>query len=93
MDLSLLSDLNTDRASRRAAILVTNLSNGSQRLVHKSDDYSSDPLAAEFDRRFRSGKSGTVASEAGDVFLTVSVPAPRLVIIGAVHISQALVPR
>ncbi|WP_420335270.1 XdhC family protein [Roseibium sp.] len=92
MDRGLLEELNRERAARRAAILVTHLEDGSQSLVRKTDDYASEPLASEFDKRFRSGKSGTVESETGDVFLTVSVPAPRLVLIGAVHISQALVP-
>ncbi|WP_428674066.1 XdhC family protein [Roseibium sp.] len=92
MELSLLKTLNADRAARRAAILVTRMADGSQRLVRKDEDYSSDPLAGEFDKRFRSGKSGVVPAKEGDVFLNVSVPAPRLVIIGAVHISQALVP-
>lgn len=92
MDRRLLEDLNTERSARRAAILVTHLKDGSQALVRKTDDYASEPLAPEFERRFRSGKSGTVETETGDVFLTVSVPAPRLVLIGAVHISQALVP-
>ena len=41
---------------------------------------------------FRSGKSGMIETESGNMFLTVSVPPPRLVIIGAVHISQALAP-
>ncbi|MES0810215.1 XdhC family protein [Roseibium sp. SCPC15] len=92
MDLSLLSELNDLRSTRRAAILATSLSNGSQRLIRKEDDYSADPLAEEFSKRFRSGKSGIVQEDTEDVFLTVSVPSPRLVIIGAVHISQALVP-
>lgn len=92
MDRGLLEELNSERAARRAAILVTRLEDGSQSLVRKTDDYASEPLASEFDKRFRSGRSGTVESETGDVFLTVSVPAPRLVLIGAVHISQALVP-
>lgn len=92
MDRRLLEDLNTERSARRAAILVTHLKDGSQALIRKTDDYASEPLAPEFDKRFRSGKSGTVETETGDVFLTVSVPAPRLVLIGAVHISQALVP-
>ena len=52
-----------------------------------------DPLADEVASRFRSGKSGIVESADGtQLFLTVSVPPPRLVLIGAVHISQALVP-
>ncbi|MCV0426485.1 MAG: XdhC family protein [Roseibium sp.] len=92
MDLSLLTKLNELRSNRRAAILTTNMSDGTQRLIRREDDYSQDGLATEFDRRFRSGKSGIVPFEDTDVFLTVSVPSPRLVIIGAVHISQALVP-
>lgn len=93
MDLSILSALNEERLSRRATILVTNTTTGQQRLVLKGSGYAGDPLAEEFSRRFRSGKSGMVEGPDGaSLFLTVSVPPPRLVIIGAVHISQALVP-
>ncbi|MHA7775054.1 XdhC family protein [Roseibium sp. M-1] len=92
MDLALLKTLNEDRANRRAAILVTGMPDGTQRLVRGTDDYAADPLAEEFAKRFRSGKSGMVATATGEAFLNVSLPAPRLVIIGAVHISQALVP-
>ena len=41
-----------------------------------------------FAARLKSGKSGME----GDLFLNVHVPSPRLVVIGAVHISQALAP-
>ncbi|MBD8891781.1 XdhC family protein [Roseibium litorale] len=93
MDLSILSALNEERLSRRATILVTDTSSGQQRLVLKGSDYANDPLAEELSRRFRSGKSGMIEGPDGaSLFLTVSVPPPRLVIIGAVHISQALVP-
>ena len=93
MDLSILSALNQERQSRRATILVTDTTSGQQRLVLKASDYDQDPLAEEFNRRFRSGKSGMVEGPDGtSLFLTVSVPPPRLVVIGAVHISQALVP-
>ncbi len=40
----------------------------------------------------RTGKSGMEETAEGRVFLTVYVPAPQLVITGAVHISQALAP-
>lgn len=92
MELSLLSQLNVERAERRAAILVTDMTGGRQRLIKRKTSYRDDPLAEQFDKRFRSGKSGVVETDSGEAFLTVSVPSPRLVIIGAVHISQALVP-
>ncbi len=38
------------------------------------------------------GKSGAVTVEGVDYFLTVQTPSPRLTLIGAVHISQALAP-
>ena len=92
MDLSLLSALNEERTARRATILVTDMVSGEQRLVLKNSDFSADPLHDELVRRFRSGKSGMIETGTGKMFLTVSVPPPRLVIIGAVHISQALAP-
>ncbi len=92
MDLSLLSTLNEERTARRATIVVTDMASGEQRLVKKSSDFSADPLHEDLTKRFRSGKSGMIETESGNMFLTVSVPPPRLVIIGAVHISQALAP-
>ncbi|WP_153770419.1 XdhC family protein [Labrenzia sp. CE80] len=93
MDFSLLTALNKERSERRAAILVTDIDSGAQRLILRSADCSNDPLHEELKRRFRSGKSGMVDLDDGtSAFLTVNVPPPRLMIIGAVHISQALVP-
>ena len=91
MKLDLLSTLNTERVARRAAILVTNIASGKSRLV-KAADVPTDPLRATLAERLRSGKSGMVDSPDGPVFLTVYVPAPQLVITGAVHISQTLAP-
>jgi xanthine dehydrogenase accessory factor len=91
MHLSLLSALNAERAARRAAILVTDMASGAQRLVREAEALS-DPLALLLQERFRSGKSGTVEADGAQVFLNVQVPPVKAVVVGAVHISQALAP-
>jgi xanthine dehydrogenase accessory factor len=89
--LDILKALNEERAARRAVIIVTNQDNGAQRLV-KAADIRGDPLKDLLEKRMRSGKSGIEDTPEGKVFLTVHVPSPKLVITGAVHISQALAP-
>jgi xanthine dehydrogenase accessory factor len=91
MDLSVLSALNAERAARRAAILVTDMGSGEQRLVREAD-VSGDPVAPLLEERFRSGKSGLAERDGRELFLTVQVPPVKVVAIGAVHISQAFAP-
>jgi xanthine dehydrogenase accessory factor len=91
MKIALLNALNEERAARRAAVVVTALESGEQRLV-KAADIAKDELRAALETRLRSGKSGTEETPKGKFFLTVFVPPPRLVITGAVHISQELAP-
>lgn len=89
MKLPILRALNAARRERRAAVLVIDTQSGDERLV--SDEAAgADPLATEILKRLASGRSGML--EDGRTFLTVHVPPPRLVVIGAVHISQALTP-
>ena len=91
MKLDILNALNAERAARRAAIVVTHQDGGTQRLV-MAKDAAGDPLRGVLEKHLRSGKSGMEETPEGKVFLTVHVPPPRLVITGAVHISQALAP-
>jgi xanthine dehydrogenase accessory factor len=87
----ILKTLNEERAARRAAVVVTDIMTGEQRLV-KAADAAKDPIAALIDKHLRSGKSGMEELATGKVFLTAHVPSARLVITGAVHISQTLAP-
>jgi len=91
MKLEILRALNAERAARRAAVVVTDVTSGEQRLV-KAADVAKDPLRDLIEKHIRSGKSGMEETPQGKVFLTVHVPPPQLVITGAVHISQALAP-
>ncbi len=89
MKLEILKQLNEARRGRRAAIVVTDTESGETRFV-PGQAAARDQLAAELEKRLRSGRSGML--EDGRTFLTVQVPPPRIVVIGAVHISQALAP-
>ncbi|MEP1443734.1 MAG: XdhC family protein [Hyphomicrobiales bacterium] len=82
MELSLLKRLNECRANRIPVLVATDMATQEQRLIER-DNAASDSEKA----RFLSGKSGME----DDVFYAAYLPSPRLVIIGAVHISQHMV--
>lgn len=89
MDPFSLKRLNAARRQRQAAILVTDLGDGRDRVVLEGDQVAGD-LGEAILRAFRSGKAGAIEGEDQNFFLNVYLPPPRIVVIGAVHISQAL---
>ena len=89
MKAAFLQGMNTERAARRACVLVTDLAHGAQRLV-LADAIPPDPLHVELETALRMGKSGMVEHDTGRFFLTVQAPPLRIVVVGAVHVSQAL---
>lgn len=76
---STLNEILQARDARRAVALVTDLETGAQRVV---------PRGEEFEDAFRFDKSGVV----GASFVAIHNPPLRLVIIGAVHIAQSIIP-
>jgi xanthine dehydrogenase accessory factor len=91
MDPYALKTLNAERLARRAAMLITDLEDGRDRIVREHDPVAG-PLGEAVAKAFRTGVSGTVEAEGRTLFLNVHLPSPRLVVVGAVHISQALAP-
>jgi xanthine dehydrogenase accessory factor len=83
--------LNALRAERRAAVYVADLGQGGGRLIAEGDAVD-DSLAAVVRTAFLTGKSAQVEIDGNKLFLNVQVPPPRIVAIGAVHITQALAP-
>ncbi|MCC1481544.1 XdhC family protein [Roseibaca sp. Y0-43] len=77
----MLADLVAARAARRPVALLTDLDSFTRRLAS--------PDAPELAARFRADQSGP--DDAGQM-VTLFNPPLRLVIVGAVHIAQALVP-
>ncbi len=79
------------RKGRRAVALVTELPSGAQRIVER-DRMDDDPLLGELTAGFRFDRSGVVKAPEGEFFLHIHNPPLRLVITGAVHVAQALIP-
>ena len=82
MPAAMLSDLVTARAARRAIAYGVDLTGWTRALINPGDD-----LAA--DARLRSDRAGT---EEDGRFISPHNPPLRLIVVGAVHIAQALVP-
>lgn len=80
------------QAARRPVALVTWLASGEQRLVSPEGAAELGGLAELVADAFRLDRSGTHAVEGGEVFIRVFNPPLRLIVIGAVHAAQSLVP-
>src|SRR3569623_1085208 len=73
-----LAQLNAERLARRPLVVIT--------------DVAKDPLRAELDKHLRMGRSELIQVDGDNLFLNIYAPTARLIIIGAVHISQTLAP-
>jgi xanthine dehydrogenase accessory factor len=92
----LLRRLAADRAAHRPVGLVTDLDSGRQLLLHPEDamgDLALDPATLEQARIWlKADRSGLLETPGRRLFLQAAMPAPRLILVGAVHIAQALAP-
>ena len=76
---AVLADLVVARAARQAVAYVVNLETGERHLAPRGGAHAA---------RFRADRSGVE----GALFIAIHNPGPRLVVVGAVHIAQALLP-
>jgi xanthine dehydrogenase accessory factor len=84
---AVLDQLLEARMNRLAVALVTHIESGEQRVVARTNA-ATDPLATVLDEAFRFDRSGMHVGH----FVNIHNPPLRLVIIGAVHIAQSLIP-
>ena len=88
VDAPLLADLRADLAARRPVVLALDLATGREWLLHPPAEGG--PLAAAADEALRSDRATRVQDGGGEVLLRPYQVPPRLVLVGAVHIAQAL---
>ena len=91
MKRELLEEIVRARTIRRAVAVVTDIQTGAQRMVAR-EEASRDVFAPMLEKAFRFDKSSVEQTERGEVFVSVHNPRLRLVIIGAVHIAQSVIP-
>ena len=93
---SVFDALQSARAAKRAVIVATALKNGRQAIIDgdkaEGDLPLSETISAAARRALRDDKSHTIETEAGPVFVQAFNPPLRMLVVGAVHIAQALAP-
>lgn len=92
----LLERLRTAVSAKRAAVLASDLETGEQWLLEDGDanapDGIGDALRSEARAALRADRAVAVEVGGRRFFLNVFPPPRRLIVVGAVHIAQALVP-
>jgi xanthine dehydrogenase accessory factor len=94
MKASLFRELQQARTSKRPVALLIDLSDGAEALVYADTVTGTcpDAVVAEARTRLRDNKSGIVEIEDGRWFVDCHNPPLRVIVVGAVHITQTLVP-
>ncbi len=90
MTPDILAELAEAQRANRPVALATRLPDGAQRLL--PDASAGAELNAAAEHALARDESGTVKVGGADWFLLVHNPPVRLIVVGAVHIAQALVP-
>ncbi|WP_417431043.1 XdhC family protein [Kiloniella sp.] len=92
MKRTTLDQLNRAKSAKETTVLLTDLKSGEQELVYPQRPDVDHPLLDILKSAVRDDKSYVHATENGETFIQIFNPPLRLIIVGAVHISQFLVP-
>jgi xanthine dehydrogenase accessory factor len=91
MKAAVINDLLEARRTRVPVALVSELESGAQRLV-RFDEAEGDALADALRRGFRFDESRVASVQGKEYFIAIHNPPLKLIVVGAVHIAQALIP-
>lgn len=92
MKKDILHQILADRRDRRAVAVVTELSSGQQRIVHLEDASGEGDLAGPLADAFVRDQSRTVEVGGAEYFVHIYNPPLKMIVIGAVHVAQAVIP-
>ena len=96
MKSEILDDVLAAREAKKPAALVTDLSDGAQALIVdgkvKGDLDLTDAMLDGVRKALARDESPTIVADDRKIFIHVFIPPKRLVVVGAVHIAQALAP-
>ncbi|HEY7608717.1 MAG TPA: XdhC family protein [Alphaproteobacteria bacterium] len=96
MKRKIFDALQSARAAKRAVVVATALKDGRQVLIDgdkaEGDLPASETIRAAARRALRDDKSHAIETDAGPVFVQAFNTPLRMLIVGAVHIAQALAP-
>ncbi len=92
MNAKVLRELVAAQESGRDVVLATRLGDGAQELIEAGGGGGLGVGGEVLAEVLRVGESRTVETGDGPVFLRPYIRSPHLIVVGAVHIAQALVP-
>lgn len=92
MQSDTLRQIQSDRDGKTPVVRALDLESGEERLIRPFEDGSVSPLVQAAQNAALADKSQVFEADGKRVFLQVFNPPLRMIVVGAVHISQALVP-
>lgn len=92
MKRTTLDQLNIAKAAKETVVLLTDLKSNEQELLYPLRPDTKHPLLDDLKTAIRDDRSYVLETENREIFVQVFNPPLRLIIVGAVHISQFLVP-